>query len=198
MGIKDMSVLPEPAKKGKISLEEVIAKRRSCRSFTGKALTPQQISQILWAGQGITGSKGLRAAPSAGATYPLTLYVSLPEGVFRYVPEDHSLTLIKSADIRVDLARASVEQYFMTKAGMIVIIAARFERTTSRYGRRGERYVILEAGHCAENMFLQAEALGLGSVAIGAYNDGEIATLAGLEKSEQPLLLVAIGHKTNE
>ncbi len=190
-----MSILPKPITRGKLSLEEVLLSRRSCRSFTGDVLSMEEVSQLLWSGQGMTDRRGFRAVPSAGATYPLILYAILPEGVFRYEPENHSLILIKSGDIRRPLARASLEQYFMTQAGVIILISADFRRTTGRYGKRGERYVVLEAGHCAQNIFLQAEALGLGSVAIGAYDDAEVARLVGLSDEEKPLLLVAVGKK---
>ncbi len=191
-----MQKLPSPDMTGKTPLETLLSKRRSIRTFSGQQLSNSQISQLLWAGQGITYKpRGFRTAPSAGATFPISLYAILPEGVFRYVPETHSLTLIRSDDIRAQVAAASLEQFFMTKAGLIIAIAADFKRTTSRYGQRGYRYVILEAGHVAENIFLQAEALNLGSVAIGAYDDEHIADIIGLSSEEQPLLLVAVGFK---
>ncbi len=191
-----MQSLPQPDTTGKRTLEQVLAKRRSCRTFLSQHLSAEQISQLLWAGQGITYMpRGFRTAPSAGGTFPIVLYAVLPEGTFRYEPKTHSLTSVILKDVRTKLAAACLEQFFITNAGLIVVISADFKRTTSRYGHRGERYVILEAGHVAENIFLQAEAIELGSVAIGAYNDNQVAEIVGLADEEQPLLLVAIGFK---
>jgi len=190
----DMSKLPDPDIAGKLSVEQTLHRRRSCRSYKPEPLDAKQVSQILWSGQGITlTSRGFRTAPSAGATFPLVLYPVIPEGVHRYDPMAHSLTEIIGDDVRRPLAGACLEQYWMTSAGLIVVIACNFSRTTGRYGRRGERYVWMEVGHAAENMFLQAEALGLGSVAIGAFDDQAVADVVRLPKNEHPALLVVVG-----
>ena len=191
--------LPEPDKVGKSCLESLLQSRRSWRSFAAQALSAQQISQILWSGQGLTWpSRGFRTAPSAGATLPLTLYAVLPEGVFRYDPSAQSLTQILSGDVRRALAQASLEQYWMTSAGLIVAVAANFSRTTSRYGARGERYVWIEVGHAAQNMHLQAEALGLGCCPLGAYDDHAVAKILHLPDNELAAYLVVVGVKSRQ
>ncbi len=194
-----MPELPQPDTKGHISVESALVTRRSCRNFSNQPLSEKQISQLLWAGQGITyAPRGFRTAPSAGATFPISLYAILPEGTFKYDPQTHNLIAVQTGDIRHTLAAACLEQFFMTSAGLIIVIAANFKRTTSRYGQRGKRYVILEAGHFAENIFLQAQALGLGSVAIGAYDDKKVAKIVKLDETDEPLLIVAIGVKGDE
>lgn len=193
-----MSKLPEPDIVGKLTVAQALYSRRSCRSYRPNPLSPAQISNILWAGQGQTmPSRGFRTAPSAGATFPLRLYAVLPEGVFRYRHETDppELVQVQSGDVRRPLAAACLGQYFITTAGLIVIIAANFSRTTSRYGQRGERYVWIETGHAAENMFLQAEALGLGAVAVGAYDDDTVAKIVAMAPNECPALLVVAGVK---
>lgn len=189
--------LPKPKCDGGVSLAETLSRRRSCRQFKDQPLTSGQISQILWAGQGITlSSRGFRTAPSAGATFPLDLYAVISDGVFRYDADLHQLSQMMSGDVRRALADACLGQRWMRPAGLIVAITATFERTTGHYGPRGERYVWMEVGHAAENMFLQAEALGLGSVAVGACDDAAVADVLGLPKRQRPALLVAIGAKS--
>jgi SagB-type dehydrogenase family enzyme len=184
---------PEP-KFGTMSLEECIAKRRSVRSFKDKPLDLQQISAIMWAGQGITDDEtGFRASPSAGATYPLQLYYATGDGVFRYIPESHGAEKILNEDIRNDIAKAALNQMFIADAGMVIIIAAVFENTTQRYGERGVRYVYNEIGHCAQNIHLEAVALKLGSVPIGAFHDEQVKSILGLEQAE-PLYIIPVGY----
>ena len=190
-----MKILPQPDTKGTVSVEEAIAKRRSVRSFTNAALTDTEISQLLWAAQGITDkASGHRAVPSAGATYPLETYLATTEGLFRYLPEKHALEQISAKDVRSDLAKAALGQRFIKSAPATIIFAAVPTRTTGRYGERGLRYIYMEAGHAAENVHLQVAALGLGSVPVGAFSDDEVAKVLNLPKDEKPLYLIPVGR----
>lgn len=176
------------------SIEECIGSRRSIRSYSDKALTQEEISSLLWAGQGITEKgRGFRTAPSAGATYPLEILYASAEGLYRYMPKSHSVKKVKNGDIRNDIAKAALNQMFIADAGMVIVIAAVYNRTTWRYGDRGIRYVYMEVGHCAQNIHLEAVALGLGSVPIGAFNDDDISDLLELDE-EEPLYIIPVGH----
>lgn len=194
--------LPDPRLKGEMTLEEAILKRRSRRDFRDSPLTLAEVSQILWAAQGITDETGLRAAPSAGALYPLELYLvvgergveGLEEGVYHYLPQSHSLESTLEGDVRQTLARLSVEQMFIAEAPLSLLITAEYERTTRKYGDRGVRYVHMEAGHVAQNVYLQAEALVLGTVTVGAFQDEEIAQALALPSSYRPLYVMPIGR----
>jgi len=194
--------LPDPRLKGEMSLEEAILNRRSRRDFGDSALALAEVSQILWAAQGITDETGLRAAPSAGALYPLELYLvvgergveGLEEGVYHYLPQSHSLQLTLAGDVRQTLARLSLEQMFIAEAPLSLLITGEYERTTKKYGDRGVRYVHMEAGHVAQNVYLQAEALGLGTVTVGAFQDEEIAQALALPPAFRPLYVMPIGR----
>ncbi|MCC6029863.1 MAG: SagB/ThcOx family dehydrogenase [Candidatus Korarchaeum sp.] len=193
--------LPDPVLKGSVSVEEAISKRRSIREYRDEPLRLEELGQLLWAAQGITSPKGFRAAPSAGATYPLEIYVSvkergvigLPAGIYHYDPFDHSLTLIKEGDHSLEIYRASLNQEWVKEAPICIIIAADFSRTTSRYGARGERYVYMEAGHVGQNIYLQATALDLGTVAVGAFYDDQLRSIIGCE--EAPIYIFPVGRK---
>jgi len=176
------------------SLEECIQKRRSIRSFKDKELTEQEISNILWSAQGITDSiNGFRAVPSAGATYPLEIFVAKKDGVFRYIPSGHKLKKELDGDLRREIARAALNQNFIANAGIVIIITAVIERTSWRYGERAIRYINNEVGHCAQNIHLEAVALGLGSVPVGAFDDGALKKILKL-KEEEPLYIIPVGH----
>jgi SagB-type dehydrogenase family enzyme len=185
-----------------MTLEEAILRRRSRRDFKDSPLTLGEISQVLWAAQGITDKTGLRAAPSAGALYPLDVYLvvgrqgveELGEGVYHYLPQSHSLEPILQGDVRQTLARLSLEQTFIAEAPLSLLITGEYERTTGKYGDRGVRYVHMEAGHVAQNVYLQAEALGLGTVTVGAFQDEEISQALNLPPSYRPLYVMPIGH----
>ncbi|MDH4234685.1 MAG: SagB/ThcOx family dehydrogenase [Gallionella sp.] len=191
--------LPQPPSAGTKSLEEALAQRRSTREFAPGALTLDEVSRLAWAAQGVTAPER-RTAPSAGATYPLEVYLvacdvgGLAAGVYRYRPESHRLEAVSVGDLRVPLAAAAVDQKWISRAAMVVGFAAVFERTTARYGKRGERYVHMEAGHAAQNLLLQAAALGLGATPVGAFNDAAVARLLRLPAGEAPLYLVPVGR----
>ena len=195
--------LPSPETIGAMSVEEAIWRRRSIRSFSDEPLSLQDISQLVWAAQGITDPAGkLRAAPSAGATYPLEIYVlvsdygveELAEGLYRYNYSKHRLEYILKDDLRSRLAEAAVGQSCVREAPINIVIAAIYERTMGRYGERGTRYVHMEAGHVGQNLYLQATALGLGMVTVGAFYDDKVQELLQLPTDQKPLYIVPIGH----
>lgn len=192
----DMVVkLPEPKRTGKVSLEETIERRRSERSLSGKGLTLEEISQLLWACQGITDRKNrFRSAPSAGATYPLEIYLASIDGLFSYLPDTHSIKRLKNDDVKEGLARAAYGQSFVKDAAIAIIICADFTRTTSRYGKRGENYVYMEVGHAAENLHLQAVSQGLGSVPVGAFSDDRVKEILSLPDNINPIYIIPVGY----
>lgn len=193
-GEGDLIELPPPLKTGE-GLEECIERRRSIRSFGDKPLTWEEVSTLLWACQGITDrSRGFRAAPSAGATYPLEVYLVTAEGVFNYRPREHRLTRVKEGDLRRELARAALGQGFVAQAPANFVLAAVPERTTYRYGERGVRYIWIEMGHAAQNLHLQAVALKLGSVPVGAFRDEEVRRLLGLPEGVLVGYIIPVGH----
>jgi SagB-type dehydrogenase family enzyme len=186
--------LPAPRLSGPMSLEEVIAKRRSVREFAPQELTLAELSQLLWAAQGITDPQGFRAAPSAGALYPLEVYVVTPQGLYRYVPQGHKLVVLSHDDLRVQLWAVSLMQSAVREAPAVIVVTAVYARTAAKYGYRAERYVKLEAGHAAQNVLLQATALGLGGVPIGAFDDAGVQRVLGLPADHEPLYLMPVGH----
>jgi SagB-type dehydrogenase family enzyme len=202
--------LPNPQLKGKVSLEETMLMRRSVRRYRKEPLDLSQLSQILWSAQGITGTRGFRAAPSAGATYPLEIFVfvgkqgviaseakqapeELQAGIYHYEPNSHSLSLHVSGDLRPALARVALNEEFIVKAPVDIVICALYHRTSYRYGRRGERYVHMEVGHVGENIHLQAVALGLATVEVGAFHDEEVREVLGVDEQIKPLYIMPVG-----
>lgn len=186
--------LPAPRLKGETSLEETLAARRSVRKFTEEELTLEAISQLLWAAQGITAAWGGRTAPSAGALYPLEVYVATANGLYHYVPQGHKAIVESKADLRDGLWRAGLSQDAIREAPAVFIVTAVYARTERKYGGRAERYVKLEAGHAAQNLLLQAVALGLGGVPIGAFYDDQVQSVLSLPSDHEPLYLIPIGH----
>ncbi len=187
--------LPEPMTSGTVSLETALQNRRSRRDFTSQELNPSEISQLLWAAQGITDPRGFRTAPSAGALYPLELYTVTADGVFHYLPQEHALEVIKGGNLRAPLHDAALGQDPVMEAPFVMVITAVYERTQVKYGPElSPRYVHLEAGHAAQNVLLQAAALDLGAVPIGAFYDAEVQAILGLPEDHEPLYLIPIGH----
>jgi SagB-type dehydrogenase family enzyme len=185
--------LPAPRQQGRVSLEEALAQRRSIRAYGGRLLTWDEVSQLLWAAQGTTDPRGLRTAPSAGALYPLEVYLILPGGWYQYRSQGHQLQQLGSADLREELWAAGLRQEPLRQAPAIFVITAVVERTARKYGQRAERYAVLEAGHAAQNLLLQATALGLGAVPIGAFDDDRVRAALGLDASFTPLYLIPVG-----
>lgn len=193
--------LPSPKNDSQVSVEKALLKRRSVRSYSKKAITLTDIGQLLWAGQGITEDNFLRTAPSAGALYPIELYLcvynveGLEVGIYKYLPHKHSLQLVKNKDVRNSLARAALGQEWVRDGNAAIVIAAVFERTTRKYGNRGINYVYFEAGCVAENIHLQAETLKIGTVVVGAFYDDEVKNLLLMEKNETPIAIMPVGYK---
>lgn len=189
-------ILPKPKNETPLSLEKCISQRRSVRNFSSKEINKEQISLLLWAAQGITDKdKNYRAAPSAGATYPLELYLFNSTGVYHYIPEKHKLTQKSSEDLRSELSGAALNQGSISSAPVTIVICAVPERTMSVYGERGKRYIFMEAGHVAENIHLEAESLGLDSVPVGAFKDSQVEDLLNLPDKENPLYIIPVGYK---
>lgn len=189
-----MIELPQPKPKGTVSVEETISKRRSIRNFQDKKLTPEQISQLLWAAQGITSKRGFRAAPSAGAIYPMEIYFISADGLFRYIPQGHKIEKLQDGDLRIQLANAAYDQDFIASAGISVVICCDYAKIKWRYHARAVRYADMEAGHIAQNIHLQAVALGLGSVSVGAFSDSAVTKLLQLPKNLQPIYIIPVGY----
>ena len=188
-------VLPSPELKSNISLEEALSKRRSVRNFSSKELSLDQISQILWAAQGITQkSSGYRTAPSAGALYPLEIFLLKSDGLFHYVPDGHKIIKLSSDDLRPELLSGVLFQKFVTEAPVSIVITAVYERTTVKYGERGIRYAHLEAGHACQNILLQATSLGLGAVPVGAFDDSYLQDVMNIPENYIPLYIIPIGY----
>lgn len=195
--------LLQPSFKSSTSVEEAMLKRRSVRYFTDKPLTLSEISQLLWSAQGITEARGgLRTAPSAGALYPLEVYVvagkveNLETGIYKYKPQTHELIKIADGDKRTELYNAALQQSSIQTAPANFVFAAVYERTSRKYRDRAERYVHIEIGHAAQNVCLQAVSLGLGTVTIGAFYDDKVKKVMHLPRDEEPLYIMPIGVLT--
>lgn len=193
--------LPSPRVSGSVSVEEALTQRRSIRSYADAPLGLGELGQLLWAAQGITHRQELRTAPSAGALYPLELFAvvgsveGLGAGVYHYRPEGHSLTKVADGDRREPLVSAALHQSWIAEAGVVIVLAAVFERTRRKYGPRAERYVHMEVGHAGQNLFLQAEALGLATVVVGAFDDEQVTAVLGLPAQARPMSLMPVGKK---
>jgi len=192
--------LPKPELTGKTAVEEALAQRRSVRSYQDRPLDLQQLAQLLWSAQGITNERGFRTAPSAGATYPLEVYAvinqvaDLQPGVYHYRPANHALQPGIKGSLIPRLSRAALNQGCVRTAPLVIVITAIYERTTAVYNQRGRRYVHMEAGHVSENIYLQAESLGLGTVAVGAFQDVQVQQVLHLADDEAPLYLMPVGQ----
>lgn len=184
--------LAEPRTRGSVSVEEAILRRRSERAFASDSLTPAALSQLLWAAQGITGPRETRAAPSAGALYPLDLYVVSAAGIGHYAPEEHRLLTADDRDARPMLELAA-GQPAVGEAPAVIVLTAVFDRLRPQYGARAERYAALEAGHVAQNVLLEAVALGLAAVPVGAFDDEAVKGCLGLPPDHAPLYLIPVG-----
>ena len=195
--------LPSPQLEGKMSVEEALARRRSRRAFKDYSLTIEQVSQLLWSAQGITEErKGFRTAPSAAALYPLDIYLvvgkdkveDLKAGVYHYNPRQHSLTIILEEDQRRELARACIDENFIEDAPVSLIITAEFSRTTNKFGKKGIYFVYMEAGHVAQNVYLQVESLGLGTSVYGGIYEEDVSHALNLPDQHIPLYVMPVGH----
>jgi SagB-type dehydrogenase family enzyme len=192
--------LPPPVTRGAMSVEEALAARRSVRAYREEPLALAQLGQLLWAAQGITDADGHRTAPSAGARYPIELFVlagnvtGLSAGVYRYRPADHALLPHLSGDLRQRLVDAAARQDWITQTAAVLVITSVDERTRARYRDRTDRYVAIEAGHVGQNVYLQAVALGLGTTMVGAFQDDSVCVLLALDRAERPVALMPVGR----
>ena len=195
--------LPLPASQGEVSVEQAIKLRRTIRSFSSRALNLDQLAQLLWAASGITEDNGYkRAAPSAGALYPMDVYVVMGQdgvppmeaGVYHYEPATHQLVKVLKGDMRSSVARASLSQMWMSKAPLTMIITAEYARATGKYGKVGIKYALIEAGHIGQNIFLQAQALGLEAGIVGAFHDAELTGAIHITSNHEPVLLMPVGY----
>jgi SagB-type dehydrogenase family enzyme len=194
--------LPELKYDSKVSVEKAQLERRSTRSYTDQAVNLADVSQLLWAAQGITDPAGYRTVPSAGALYPLEIYLvagkvaSLPAGIYRYKPRGHELVKVMDEDKRAELSNAALGQTALKQAPASLVLTAFYERTTQKYRDRGIRYVHMEAGHAAQNICLQAVSLDLGTVVIGAFHDDDVKKVMQLGGAEEPLYLIPFGKRS--
>lgn len=193
--------LPEPGLGQEMPIGEALEQRRSIRQFSRDGLVLEHVSQLLWAAQGITSRRGFRTAPSAGALYPLELYVvagdvtGLSPGVYRFRPEEHDLVLVTKGDQRGPLASAALDQGWVRRAPAVLVITGVYKRTMNKYGQRGRRYVHMEVGHAAQNVYLAATAQGLGTLMVGAFDDKDVRKVLSLPADHEPLGLMPIGHR---
>lgn len=206
--------LPDPVHDGKLSLEKALGDRRSIREYSEGSLSISEISQLLWAAQGITQKtenpssiqrgehwkSGLRTAPSAGATYPIELYIAvakvkgLSQGLYKYDPQQHAIIKVMEGDKRTDISNAALKQSSIRAAAANIIIFGNYNRTAFKYGKRAKRYVQIEVGAVCQNIYLQAHTLGLGTVLIGAFNDGSLKSTLNVPEDEYPLGIMPIGR----
>ena len=196
--------LPDPVLKGDLSVEECIASRRSVRSYSDKELSLEQISQLLWAAQGITNDRGYRSAPSAGAKFPLEIYLvvkqgskKLPAGIYHYQIGKHTLKQVKKGDFSETLCVAALGQSSVSDAPVNILITAFYERTAVKYKGRAPQYVHIEVGAVCQNIYLQCESLKLGTVCIGAFYDEKVQEVLGVSDDCIPLLIMPVGNKTS-
>jgi SagB-type dehydrogenase family enzyme len=200
--------LPQPKHKGSVSVEEAIFKRKSVRSYENTPLTIEEVSQLLWAAGGITvdGVTGpTRAYPSAGAVYPLEIYLvagnveGIEPGIYKYDWEKNSLLVVKKGDLRDDLATACMGQRMLASAPATIVITMFPAKVKGAYGQRGvERYVSMDAGHLGENIHLEAEALGLGTVMVGAFRDKDVSDVLGIGSTDEvPIYMMPVGRPSS-
>jgi SagB-type dehydrogenase family enzyme len=196
--------LPEVSLTGDGSLEQLLSQRRSIREYAEGTVSLNDVGQLLWAAQGITNARGLRTAPSAGALYPLELFLVVGEvnhlspGVYHYRPDGHQLQKVVADDQRKDLGRAAGSQDWIKEAAVVIVVTADYERTARKYALRAKRYVHIEVGHAAQNLLLQAEALNLATVPVGAFRDDEVARILQLPDELEPLMLLPVGRKSEK
>jgi SagB-type dehydrogenase family enzyme len=189
--------LPPAKATGQMPLEEAIQKRKSVRKYSAKELTSEQVAQILWAANGAnprTKSFVARNVPSAGGVFPMAVYLLDKNGLYRYQPLTHSLALIKEGDKRKELAEAALGHGFIEKVPVNLVITADVAKCAQRYGDRAQRYTDIEAGHIGQNVSLQAVALGLGTVMVGAFNDEAVKEVLALPANEAPLYIIPVGY----
>ncbi len=192
--------LPEPKYDSNTSVEQALFERRSVREYKDVPLNLTEVSQLLWAAQGITEPRrGFRTAPSAGALYPLEVYVvignveEVTKGVYKYIPRKHELVKVREGDVRDKLTAAALGQNWVGEGSIVIVFSAVYERTTQKYGNRGIKYVHMETGYAAQNVYLQAVSLNMGTVVVGAFNDDEVRSILNMPDEENPLYIMPVG-----
>ncbi|MEM7324572.1 MAG: SagB/ThcOx family dehydrogenase [Actinomycetota bacterium] len=183
--------LPEPRTDGETSFEQALLQRRAERDFLDQPLSLSQLGQLLWAAQGETGDG--RNAPSAGALYPLEIYIAHADGIYHYRPAGHEVAAVSADDIRAPLAEAALDQRAFHSAPAVIVIAGVNERMAVKYRNRAEQYVLIEVGHAGQNLLMQAAVLGIGAVPTGAFHDDDVAELFNLPDGTEPLYLIPVG-----
>jgi len=192
--------LPAPQHRGLVSVERALAARRSIRNYNNTPLELEETSQLLWSAQGISNARGYRTAPSAGAVYPLEIYAAignvknLAAGIYKYIIREHALVEKAAGDLRQDICRAALHQSYIAAAPVVLMLCTINERAMNKYGERGWRYIFMEVGHAAQNVCLQAVALGLGTVVIGAFHDSDVQTVAHMSANEHPACIMPVGR----
>jgi SagB-type dehydrogenase family enzyme len=201
-GSTDTIKLPEPKYNSNVSIEKALFERRSVREYKDRPLTLAEISQLLWASEGITDlRRGFRTAPSAGALYPLEVYVvagnvdNLPDGIYKYKPHGHELVKVVKGDKRAEMCAAALGQPCVKNNAAVIVFSAVYERTTRKYGERGIRYVHMEVGHAAQNIYLQSVSLNLGTLVVGAFDDRAVKRVINMQDEEQPLCIMPVGKR---
>lgn len=186
--------LPEPIEH-RFFLEDALKKRRSLREYSGKEVSIQELSNLLYAAQGITDTvNNFRASPSAGALYPLTIYILWNDALWRYEPETHTIYKIRNdRKLKKELYMACLLQEWVLNAPVVFVFAADYQKTAVKYGKRAWRYIYMEVGHACQNLLLEAVALGMGGVPVGAFEDGKLQKI--LSVPETPVYVVPAGHK---
>lgn len=196
----EIITLPPPRLEGGISVERALQQRRSIREFRESPLTLAEVSQLVWSAQGITYKGRYRTAPSAGALYPLEIFLvvgkvhNLGTGVYKYLPSTHQLALMDGEDKRSELATAALDQSWVRENAALLVFSAVEKRTTVKYGLRGIGYVYMEVGHAAQNVFLQVQSLGLGATVVGAFDDEQTRKILNLPEDHHILYLMPIGR----
>ncbi|MCC6679787.1 MAG: SagB/ThcOx family dehydrogenase [Phycisphaeraceae bacterium] len=192
--------LPAPSTRGSMSLEQALSGRRSVRSYSGKQVSLENLGQLLWSAQGCSDKEGHRTAPSAGALYPLELYAvvgavsGLEAGLYHYAPADRALSKRMNGDLRQQVARISLEQMWISGASWLAVFCAVTQRVTEKYGPDSRRFVDMEAGHAAQNLMLQAVALGMDTCVVGAFKADQLRKVLQIPQPQLPLLIVPVGY----
>jgi SagB-type dehydrogenase family enzyme len=186
--------LPEPGKLPGPTAEETIRQRRSRRNYSGRDMTLEELSELLFHTAGITGEswgQKLRAAPSAGALYPIETYLvihrvgDLETGLYHYAVEEHALELLQAGDLRREIAQHGLMQEFLGQANLVFVFTAIFQRLRWKYQERSYRYALIEAGHLGQNLYLTATSMGMGACAAGAFVDDDLNSLLGVDGQEE-------------
>jgi SagB-type dehydrogenase family enzyme len=185
--------LPKPTAAGTVSLEEAIGRRRSVRTFGPGPLPVGTIGQLMWAGQGVTSPDGKRAAPSAGALYPLELYAVTATEMMHYLPDGHRAETRVTPDLRPQLKAAALDQASVGAAPVVIVVAAEPGRLSQRYGAKADAFTDLEVGHAAQNILLQAVVHGLAAVPVGSLDGSGAGRTLGLPPGQTVVYLIPVG-----